>query len=47
MEHNAIVTAMAQVGRWGEGSVIGDQPAWVEARAAVTELMERYHRHRR
>jgi hypothetical protein len=47
MDHNAIVTAMAQIGRWGAiGSVIGDQPAWVEARTAVSELMERYHRRR-
>ena len=47
MVHNAIVTAMAQVGRWGtEGTVDGDQPAWAEARLAVTDLMERYHRRR-
>lgn len=45
MQHNAIVTAMAQIGRWGTNAVIlGDQPAWQEARAAVTKLMERYHR---
>jgi len=47
MEHNAIVTAMAQLGRWGDdGRILGDQPAWIEARAAVTQLMERYHRRR-
>jgi hypothetical protein len=45
MEHNAIVTAMKQVGRWGAGTtIIGDQVEWVEARVAVESLMERYHR---
>jgi hypothetical protein len=44
MQHNAVVTAMAQIGRWGSDTpVIGDQPEWREARAAVTSLMERYH----
>jgi hypothetical protein len=41
--HNAIVTAMAQIGRWGTGAVVlGDQPEWHEAREAVAALMERY-----
>ena len=45
MQHNAIVTAMAQIGRWGVNAMIlGDQPAWQDARAAVADLMERYHR---
>jgi len=46
--HDTIVTAMAQLARWGVGGIpaIGDEPAWQEARAAVTELMERYHRGR-
>ena len=45
MEHNAIVTAMAQVGRWGAGTtIIGDQAEWVDARAAVESLLEHYHR---
>ena len=45
LEHNAIVTAMTQLGRWGdEQPVPGAQPAWAEARDAVTRLMERYHR---
>jgi hypothetical protein len=43
--HDAIVTAMTQVARWGaEASVFGDQPEWAEARAAVGDLIERYHR---
>lgn len=47
MQHDAIVTAMAQLSRWGDATpVIGDQPEWAEARAAVTSLMERYHRRR-
>jgi hypothetical protein len=45
--HDAIVTAMTQVARWGrEAAVFGDQPEWVEARAAVGDLIERYHRGR-
>jgi len=46
--HDTIVTAMAQLARWGPSGVpaAGDDPAWQEARATVTELMERYHRHR-
>jgi hypothetical protein len=45
--HNAIVTAMAQIGRWGTNpNIFGDQPEWQQAREAVTELMERYARGR-
>ena len=44
-DHNAIVTAMTQLKRWGPGTtILGDQPEWEASRAAVTELMERYHR---
>lgn len=47
-QHSAIVTAMAQLGRWGpEAEVFGDQEEWREARDAVTDLMERYGRGRR
>lgn len=48
-QHGAIVTAMAQLARWRGDQVplIGDQAEWAEARAAVGELMERYHRTRR
>lgn len=46
-EHNAIVTAMAQLRKWGpEASIFGDQPEWVASRAAVSDLMERYHARR-
>jgi hypothetical protein len=42
--HSAIVTAMAQLTRWGpDAEVFADQPEWQAARLAVTELMERYH----
>ncbi len=45
--HDAIVTAMTQVARWGpDAAIFGDQPEWAEARAAVAELLERYHRRR-
>lgn len=45
--HNAIVTAMTQVQRWGPGAhVMGDQEEWRAAREAVEGLMERYHRRR-
>ncbi len=48
MRHDAIVTAMSQLARWGSGSAIfGDEPEWAEARIAVSGLMERYHRGRR
>jgi len=46
-EHDAIVNAMTQIGRWGAAAgahIVGDQPEWAAARDAVTELMERYHR---
>lgn len=47
MAHSAIVMAMAQVARWGpDAEVFGDLPEWRDARAAVTRLMERYHRGR-
>ena len=46
-QHSAIVNAMAQLKRWGPGTdIFGDQPEWRDARAAVSELMERYHRGR-
>lgn len=46
--HNAIVTAMTQVQRWGPGAqVAGDQGEWQAAREAVETLMERYHRRTR
>lgn len=46
-EHSAIVTAMKQLARWGSATtILGDQADWVEARAAVGRLMERYHRGR-
>jgi hypothetical protein len=46
-EHSAIVNAMKQVARWGiGGTIIGDQAEWADARAAVSELMERYHTRR-
>jgi hypothetical protein len=41
--HDAVVYAMTQIARWGpNGTVFGDQPEWAEARASVTQLMERY-----
>lgn len=44
-QHDAIVTAMTQLARWGPGAaVLGDQPEWAEAREAVAALMTRYHR---
>ena len=43
LAHDAIVTAMTQIRRWGtHGDIDGDQPNWKAARAAVTDLMERY-----
>jgi hypothetical protein len=46
-QHNAIVTAMTQIRRWGvDAQVFGDQAEWAAARRAVADLMERYHRHR-
>jgi hypothetical protein len=47
-EHNAIVTAMTQLKRFGpDATIFGDQPEWQAARAAVSGLMERYHRRHR
>jgi hypothetical protein len=43
LAHDLIVTAMTQLKRWGaDGEIFGDQPEWQAARAAVSELMERY-----
>lgn len=48
LAHDAIVTAMTQIRRWGrDGEIFGDLPDWKAARAAVVELMERYARPRR
>lgn len=48
LAHDLIVTAMTQLKRWGpQGAIFGDQPEWQAARAAVTELMERYAAGRR
>lgn len=42
--HNALLTAMGQLARWdAQTTIVGDQPAWAEARAALAEVMERYH----
>jgi hypothetical protein len=48
MRHDTIVTAMAQLARWGREGVpaIGDTELWREARAAVSAVMERYHQRR-
>lgn len=44
-QHSAVVTAMSQIKRWGpDAEVFGDQEEWRAARAAVTQLLERYHR---
>jgi hypothetical protein len=46
--HDAIVTAMTQLARWGRDvAVFGDQAEWAEARVAVADLMERFHQGRR
>lgn len=43
LAHDAIVNAMTQVSRWGaDGVILGDMPDWAAARAAVSQLMERY-----
>ena len=43
--HNALLTAMSQVSRWGpDAVVVGDRPELAEARAKLAEVMERYHR---
>lgn len=45
LAHDAIVTAMTQLNRWGrDGDIFGDMPEWKAARSAVTDLMERYGR---
>jgi hypothetical protein len=47
LAHDAIVTAMTQINRWGpDADVFGDVPDWKAARAAVVVLMERYARGR-
>jgi ribosomal protein L40E len=44
-QHSAVVTAMSQIKRWGpDAEILGDQAEWRAARAAVTALLERYHR---
>ena len=43
-QHNAIVTAMTQIQRWGrDPDVFGDQEEWRAARDAVAVLMDRFH----
>jgi hypothetical protein len=45
LAHDAIVTAMTQIRRWGpDPLILGDLPEWKAARAAVVEMMERYAR---
>ena len=47
LAHDAIVTAMTQIKRWGpDGDIFGDLPDWKAARVAVVEMMERYARRR-
>jgi hypothetical protein len=47
LAHDAIVTAMTQLRRWGpDGAIFGDMPDWAAAREAVVVLMERYARGR-
>ena len=47
LAHDEIVMAMIQLRRWGrDGVIVGDQPEWTAARAAVVDLMERYARRR-
>lgn len=45
-EHNAVVTAMLQLRGGVTHYALGDQPAWREARQAVSALRERYARGR-
>lgn len=46
-QHNAIVTAMTQLERWGRApEILGDQEEWRLARDAVARLMDRYHERR-
>lgn len=43
-QHNAIVTAMTQIQRWGrDPQILGDHEEWRGARDAVAALMDRYH----
>lgn len=43
LAHDALVTAMTQLRRFGPGAdILGDQPEWAAARTAVSQLMERY-----
>ncbi len=43
--HDAIVTAMTQLARWHDAvPSSADRTEWAEARAAVTAVLERYHR---
>ncbi len=46
IQHDAVVTAMSQLTRWGAGAsaLVGDQADWREAREAISALMERFHR---
>ena len=47
LAHDAIVTAMTQIKRWGAtGDIFGDLPDWKAAREAVVQMMERYGRGR-
>lgn len=44
VQHNAVLTAMTQIRRWGRGAVIfGDMDDWREARDVVAAVMDRYH----
>ena len=47
IQHDALVTAMGQLSRWGAdaSSIVADQSEWREAREAIGALMERFHRH--
>jgi hypothetical protein len=48
IQHNAVLTAMAQIKRWGrDPDVFGDQPSWQEARGELAHLMDRYAQGRR
>jgi Zn-finger nucleic acid-binding protein len=48
IQHDSLVTAMAQLAKWGASAqVFGDQAEWREARAAISAVMERYHATRR
>lgn len=45
--HDVVVNAMTQLARWGPAADVFGEPAeWAEARAAVSDFMERYHRGR-